>query len=257
MGQRIEVPSDKCSLGGKGSGAELELSGTPHGVEFGALRNTADGWLVSESKPRTLLLNDKRFKRKNVLKNGDVLKLPSLAKGQAIRYQIEVAEKAKKKTVSNPLAELNPTIVAGVGAYLMMMLLAFGYFFFFYSPADSGVSKLDVAALEEALDEDVSALMSADLSSVSAVALNESPASVSDLKKFLKSAQEDETAKQDYVGHFKTAMMDRFAEAWRLEQQGRFEEAETHYQTILSLLGDRHLQTTQIALERLQVTRLQ
>ena len=60
------------------------------------------------------------------------------------------------------------------------------------------------------------------------------------------------TRKTELVERFNDKVLALFGDAWRLEQQGRFDEALQKYQKIVLIMGDHDLATIELALTKIQ-----
>ncbi len=251
IGQEINVASDKTSLGGKGSGSEIELSGIPHGVQFAELKVVSGKWTIAEFQPRSILLNGRQLKRKNLLKSGDEIQLPSLKKGQSIRYKIDlVAQKKQKEAKDSSGPKIKPLyLVLGV-SYLMLMLMV-GMYFVANGSKDSGlIAEIGMVDVTSALNEDIAAIDTNVATNSGNIALSDMPVNFEELKQFLSSDMDAER-KLVIQNNFKQRVLKLFSEAWRLEQQGRTVDAKEQYEKVLKAMGDPDLVTPAIALKRL------
>lgn len=251
IGQEINVSSDKTSLGGKGSGSEIELSGIPHGVQFAELKVISGKWTIAEYQPRSILLNGRQLKRKNMLKTGDEIQLPSLKKGQSIRYQLNfVPQKKQKNGNESSGPKIKPLyLVLGV-TYLMLMVMVGLYFVTTNGKNVEQVAEIGIVDVTSALNEDIAAIdTKVDIDSGN-IALSDMPANFEELKQFLASDINEER-KLVIQNNFKQRILKLFSEAWRLEQQERNVAAKEQYEKVVTTMVDRHLATTIIALKRL------
>lgn len=253
VGQTIEVPGPRCSLGGKGSDADLELSGLPYGIKFVDLVDQGKHWGLVEFEPRTVLLNKRDLKRRSKLSNGDTIWLPSTAKDQNFRLVVSL-ETAKKVSDGSDqgVGKINGTMLALGGAYMMMMLLV-GVYFLLNPGSNNGQQ-----VIEEA---DVAAAIAADISTVDTtfqasfgVPLGDSAVDFDELREFLGSSLPG-GEKDEIQTEFSNRIIALFAEAWRFEKQGRWSEARTIYRRVADLMGDHDLETTALALQRMNQIR--
>jgi cbb3-type cytochrome oxidase subunit 3 len=252
IGQEVPVTSDKTSLGGKGSGAEIELSGIPHGVQLAELKVMSGKWIITEYEPRSILLNGRQLKRKNLLKSGDEIRLPSLQKGQSIRYQVNlVAQKKQKEAKKKAGSGIKPAYLIGGVAYLVIFLMGMMYFAFTGSDKGEQAAQLGILDVSTALDEDIASINNGGSIATPNIALSDFPVNFDELKGFLSSDIGPERKAEVKVA-FKKKILNLFSEAWRLEQQERWVAAKEQYETILATMADRNLATTNIALKRLR-----
>ena len=251
IGQEINVPSDKTSLGGKGSGSEIELSGIPHGVQFAELKVVSGKWTIAEFQPRSILLNGRQLKRKNILKSGDEIQLPSLKKGQSIRYKLDlVAQKKQKSTTESSGPKVKPLYLALGVSYVMLMVMVGLYFVVNGSNNSEPEAEIGIVDVTSALNEDIAAIdMSVAIDSGN-IALSNTPANFEELKKFLLSDMDAES-KLAVQNSFKQRILKLFSEAWRLERQGRNVDAKEQYEKVLKAMAGRDLATPAIAMKRL------
>jgi len=253
VGQTIEVPGPRCSIGGKGSEADLELSGLPYGIKFVDLIDAGKAWTMVEFEPRTVLLNERQLKRRNKLTSGDTIWLPSTAKGQNFRLIVETEniKRAPSDTDkgSGALGQVNSTVIAGGAAYLVLMVVA-GLYFTMNSSSGSSVAPIMAEDVVAALTSDIARIPERANSLSALVPLGEAATNFNDLGVFLLS---DLSAPQktDLETGFRGQVLDLFSEAWRFEQQGRWDEARGNYREIVQVMGDRDLETTVLALQRL------
>ena len=252
IGQEISVPSEKLSLGGKGSGSEIELSGTPHGVQLAELKVMSGKWVIAEYMPKTILLNGRALKRKNFLKSGDEIRLPSLKKGQSIRYEVKlVFQKETKDTKEKSGSGIKPAYMIGGIAYLALMVVGMMYFALSGSSDGGDTARLGIDDVTKALEQDIASINSETSIIAGNIALSDTPVNFEELKKFLNSGIEPER-KQEIKDNFKQRILKLFSEAWRLEQQERWVAAKEQYERVVTTMADRHLATTNIALDRLR-----
>ena len=254
VGQKLPIPPEGATIGGKGSDADIELSGVPYGVRYAHLKNVAGKWNLIEFDPRSILLNSKPLKRKNVLKHNDQLVLPSLKKGQTIRLAVEVEVIKEKKVSKGDKPKINPMYLAMGGAYMVLMLLVVLYFAF-AAPSDQvSDGPFDISQVKLALDKDIEELSSQTYEGAKLVVLGDGASDFSELRRLLGSTTDPITIK-NYSDTFKSKVTRLFSDAWRLEQQERYDEAADSYQSIVNIMVDRNLKTTNIALQRLATLR--
>lgn len=253
IGQTIPIEGDECTLGGKGSGADIELSGIPYGVKFAQLKETGGKWIMIEFEPKSILLNDQHLKRRNQIKNGDFLRLPSLKKGQSYRYDISVVTQKKQKAAKDPSAPgMNTNMLIGGGAYLLLMVFGGLYFMMNSGSGDNTQGQLQITEVLAALDADMESIDQANLSGNKALPLTNRPINFTELQAMLNENVTSE--ERDVVEtEFKNKVLALFSEAWRMEQQGKYSKAADLYGRVVSIMVDRHLKTTEIALGRLSV----
>lgn len=252
IGQEIEVEEDKTSIGGKGSGSDIEFSGVPHGVQFAEVRLMSGKWAISELVPKSILLNGRSLKRKNFIKSGDVIIFPSLKKGSSIRYEASLTpQKDEKDETEEASPGIKPAYMIGGVVYLMLFIMGALYFAMTGVGERKEVAVLEVSHVVSALDTDIASINTDKPVESQNIALSDTPLSFEELKKFLASSLEPER-KSEIKGEFKQYIVKLFAEAWRLEQQERWVEAKEHYETIVTIMADRDLATTNIALARLR-----
>lgn len=251
IGQSFEVPTGRCSIGGKGSDATLQLAGLPHGIRFIELVENNAHWGIAEFEQRTALLNQKPLKRRDRLSDEDTISLPSLTRGQPFRMRVEVelykAEKSRKK------AKINPLILAGGGAYLMMMVLGALYFVMMGDKA-TGPTQLTMADVIGAVEADVAQAAANPPVGPDDVLLDRTPTTYAQLAVFLAS-DAPQTRKAEMSRAYSDTIVALFSDAWRFEQQGRFDDARDRYQQAASAMGRRDLATTELALRRLNAIR--
>ncbi|GLQ35945.1 hypothetical protein GCM10007939_22290 [Amylibacter marinus] len=253
IGQKISIPGDECTLGGKGSGADIELSGVPYGVKFAELKQTAGKWILIEFEPKSILLNDQHLKRRNTLKNGDFIRLPSLKKGQSYRYDLALTvPKKEKATKEKSASAISPAILIGGGAYVVLMLLVGMYFMMNAGGNATSQGQLQISQVLTALDEDLKSIDTSKDAARMEVALSNRPETFNELKTFLQAglSEEEKTALEE---DFKNQVLTVFSDAWRMEQQEKYPDAAELYGKVIAIMVDRHLKTTEIALDRLSV----
>lgn len=244
----IDVDGPKCSIGGVGSGADREVLGLPHAFKYIEFAEKGSRWSVAEFKPRTTLVNEKPLKARNTLKTGDVIWLPSQVTGQSVRLKLTL-EVIKNKSGSSglSLSKMNPLILAGGAVYLIGFLGLVAYF----ASAPDVSNKRGAVQLNE-----VRAMLSADIESAAQTegdgraTLSETPANFRELQSFLLS-DIPEQRKLEMSEEFKKYVETQFSEAWRLEQQGRQNEARVKYQKVMDIMEIHTLETTKLALEQL------
>lgn len=254
VGQKLSIPPQGATIGGKGSDADIELSGVPYGVRYAHLKNVAGKWNLIEFDPRSILLNAKPLKRKNVLRHNDQMVLPSLKKGQTIRLAIEVELIKEKKTSKSDKPKINPMYIAMGGAYVLMMVLVGMYFMLAAPKVTQTDGPFDITQVRVALDKDIEALSSQTYDGERVVILGNGAADFTDLRRLLGSTT-DPISIKNYSEEFKIKVTRMFSDAWRYEQQERWDEAAEKYQTIMNVMVDRNLKTTDIALQRLATLR--
>jgi hypothetical protein len=244
----VEVTGPKCSVGGGGSGADIEVLGLPHGFKYVNFEQRGDRWNVSEFKPRTTLLNERHLKARNTLRNGHVLWLPSQVSGQSIRLELGLET---VKTSAGPsrfsLGKLSPAVLLGGGAYLVVMLGAAAYFMAQPDPVRES-APLQFGEVRERIGSDIENATREEARR--RPALSEMPTNFSELQSFLMS-DISEQRKLELSEAFKQMVERHFSDAWRLEQQNRLGEARETYERVIVIMGRHDLETTRLALERL------
>jgi len=248
VGQKVEVPSEKCSVGGQGSGADLELSGLPYGIKFIDLVSKGKYWSMVEFEPRSALLNGKPLKRRNKLAIGDEISLPSVTAGMPFRMKVEleVVKKKKKEGSGGGLEKANGTVIALAVVYVIAMFGA-AAFFLANDTGNQGAPEIAISDINSALEADFGKLSNAVGARKVEVPLSNRAANYSELGLFL--SQDISLArKSELRQEFTSRITGLFSDAWRFEQQERWSDAKERYQKIASLMGDRDLQTTELAL---------
>lgn len=251
IGQVFDVPAGRCSIGGRGSDADLELAGLPHGVRYVELVEGSGAWTITEYDQRTAMLNQKPLKRRDKLKNDDVIFLPSMAQGQAFRMKVETELYKARKQRETP--KINPLYLVGGGVYALVMVAAV----LFFAMGDTGGASARALTMEDvnaALQADIDAAVERTPRAAADVLLDETPATYRDLAIFLGSTA-PETRKTEMSRAYRDGIVAMFSDAWRLERQGRSDEAADLYQQIARMMGDRDLRTTDLALRRLNAIR--
>ncbi|MGR3615317.1 MAG: hypothetical protein ACU0BB_04680 [Paracoccaceae bacterium] len=248
VGQKVEVPSEKCSVGGQGSAADLELSGLPYGIKFIDLVNNGKHWSMVEFEPRSALLNQKQLKRRNKLSVGDEISLPSTTAGMPFRMTVELEAVKKQKSGSgdNILGKVNGTVMIVVVVYLLAMIGA-GIFLVMNEKTSGTARQIAMSDVTSALDADLGKLSNDGAAHDATVPLTNRAANYDQLGLFL--AQDISLARKSQLrDEFRNEITDLFSEAWRFEQQKRWGDAQAKYQRVAEIMGDRDLQTTELAL---------
>jgi len=244
----VEVKGPKCSVGGGGSGADIEVLGLPHGFKYVSFEQRGDRWSVSEFKPRTTLLNERHLKARNTLRNGHVVWLPSQASGQSIRLEMGLETvKTSGGTPRFSLGKLSPAVLFGGGAYVLVMVGAAAYFMA-QPDATPASAPLQFGEVRERIGADIE--NAARDEARKRPTLSDMPTNFRDLQSFLIS-DISEQRKLELSEAFKQMVERHFSDAWRLEQQSRFGEARAAYEKVIVIMGKHDLETTRLALERL------
>lgn len=248
VGQKIEVPSEKCSVGGQGSGADLELSGLPYGIKFVDLVLKGKNWTMVEFEPRSALLNQKQLKRRNKLSVGDEITLPSVTSGMPFRMvvELEAVKKTKDSSGGNILEKVNGTVVALAAVYVFAMIGAAMYLMANQSTGPAS-QEIVLSEVSTALEADLGKLSDAVVGSNVSVPLSDSATSYTELALFL-SRDIPLSRKSELRQDFTDKVMKLFSEAWLHEQQERWTDAQERYLRVAEIMGDRNLQTTELAL---------
>jgi hypothetical protein len=251
VGQMVEVKGPRCSVGGKGSEADLELSGLPYGIKFVDLIDSGKAWTMVEFEPRTVLLNERQLKRRNKLSSGDTIWLPSTAKGQNFRLvaELETIKKQPGEKQASGVGQVNSTVLIGGAVYVLMMIGAAAYFTM-NSGGGSGAPPIMAEDVQAALNADIGVLPARAEALNAPVPLTEIAADFNDLGAFMISGM-SAPQKTALESEFRATVLELFSEAWRFEQQGRWNEARANYRQVIQMMGDRDLQTTSLALARL------
>jgi len=250
IGETVNVPGDKCSVGGKGSGSVLELSGLPYGIKLIDLVDAGRHWNVIEFEPGTVRLNGRQLKRRNKLGQGDEIVMPSNAAGVPFRVRVEL-ETVKRQRTSLPIFEnLNGTVVAA-GAVYLMLFVAGGIYLTLTSSASDEVQILTVDDVSQALDADIARIgEDTVVPPAEFVLLSDEATRYFDLALFFA---QDITLNEraELADDFRRYILLKFADAWRFEQQGRFSDAIAEYRAIVTAMGHRDLATTELALTKI------
>lgn len=263
IGQTIEIRPPRRRLGGRGSQADTVLSGVPPGLDLAVLEMRDGAWLLMETEPRTLLLNGRRLKRHNALKTGDEIALPSQFPGDVIRYDVEVRAVRGRATELPDLPDrtaaprekkgLSPVAIGAIAAYLIALAGA-GLYFSLQSDGGAQTPVLSRSDIEAAIAADMEMLLAGGRGGGAPRVALETPSSFAEMRDYLASTV-DQSSKDAAIATFTDDLGAAFFEAWRLEQQGRWDEALRVYQGVLSRTSDRELATTRITLERIDIAR--
>ncbi len=244
----IEADGPKCSVGGVGSGADREILGLPHGFKYIEFEQKGDRWSVAEFKPRSTLINEKNLKARNVLREGDVIWLPSQVSGQSVRLKVALETIKKQSTSSGmSLKTMNPLILVG-GAVYLVVFLGMAVYFSMSSEAPQENRQMQIS--------DVRATITADIENANLEAasrkptLSAVPGNFGELQSFLLS-DIPEQRKLELSEAFRQLVETQFSDAWRLEQQNRWGEARAKYKRVIAIMGGHDLETTKLALRQL------
>ena len=252
VGETLTVTGTRASVGGKGSGADLEISGLPYGIKYIDLVQSGNVWSLVEFEPRTILINERKLKRRNKLSTGDIVWLPSLVDGQSLRLEAKLTAIKKDSKPDGAEGEekkpMNPMIIAAIGVYVMLMLLGGAYFMMNSGGSGSGRGEVTIADVRDALTTDFEAIGTVEAGALP-IGLGTRPDSFVDLVGFMNSTLGNEE-KDAIESEFRDRVVALFSEAWRFEQQGRYSEARDNYQQIIKMMGQRKLQTTSLALHQ-------
>ena len=250
VGETIQVTGSRASLGGKGSNADIELSGLPDGIKFIDLVGAGKSWTLVEFEARTVLLNERELKRRNRLSEGDTIWLPSFVSGQSVRLVAHFEAPPKASAASESLGKMNPKVMALLAVYLVLFLAA-GLFFAMNDGGDGGGAPITAADVRAALEVDIAALDGDAALPGTTVPLGEEPFDFADLAMFLNTGL-PEDRKTELSDRFASRVTEMFAEAWRLEKQSRWDEARALYRKVVDLMvkGPAESQTTQLALRQ-------
>lgn len=243
--QAIPVPPEGFSVGGRGSSADMDISGVAHGLELAEFRLHRRKWVLEETAVGQVRINGRRPSRRNVLRTGDEISLPGVNADVPILLEVQL-ERERLQPIRIPglnLSKLNPQFVA-LGLFYVFGLIALGVAL---SNRDQDNGPAVVADVETTLTADIEA------------AAGQAPGGVlysREIRTFgellvLLESDADDAEKERYTEGFIEFVVLRFDEARRLSDRGLVDEAIDAYEAIVDLLGDAKLGTTAIALREL------
>lgn len=246
IGETREVAGTDATLGGKGSGANFEVSGVTYGVRFAEFRVDGSRWVVEEITEGKILLNGRRPRRRNVLKQGDVITVPGIRAEEPIDVEvvIERVRSGSRLPVSIKFSRVNPVYLT-VGVVYLLMFVGAGMFLSARGAGGGGASRMDITDMIRA---DIARVDPA--AGGSGVIFGAAPRSFDDLRVVLASDLPQDQ-KDRLTEGFVQQMQLRFAEARRAADLGLAAEARGQYRSIIALMRDGNLQTTGMALREL------
>ncbi|TRD17756.1 hypothetical protein FEV53_12835 [Palleronia caenipelagi] len=244
IGERLKVPGTEASLGGKGSGAEIAVSGVAHGLKTAEFRISRGRWVLEEIAQGQVRLNGRRPGRRNTLKSGDAIAVPGILPKEPIRLEVEI-ERDKNRSllpVSLNLGKVNPQYVVVGIVYGLMFIFAAIYL----RGGDEGRSTAQRAEIGAILWAEIEAAGPAANSEW--ILFDPTPQSFRDLRVVMASSL-PEAERDAMAAKFVLTVEQRFAKARRLADIGLEEEAIEEYDLIIDLMDDdAELRTTQEAL---------
>lgn len=244
IGLRQKIETDHAMVGGKGSAADIEISGLPYGVKYAEFRRDGPSrWRVEETTPGTLSINNRRLRRRTILANADQIAFPSLLEDEQIILEV-LLEQTKSEVSAQPSLLKEHKEIFYYAAFPILLIIL-------------GVSMLLVGAddTEDERRPDIATLLEADLERstptfIESGLISASPSTYSELLVLLGSDIEA-ALKETYTQEFSFLVSQRFASARRLVDIGLHDEARIEYEDIIDLLGDAQLEATSQALEEL------
>jgi len=245
IGSVLDIPEGEATLGGKGSGARFEVSGVSLGIKFVEFRLEGKGWVLEEIAQGKVLLNGGKPRRRNRLRTGDIVTLPSVRDNEPIDFEVQIERDRRRNAfaVKIDFSRVNPVYLAVGVVYLLMFVIAGAYF------ADR---RMNTAAVERrpiatVLRDDIQRAAPAEPAQV---LYDSVPRSFDDVRIVL-ATNLPQDQKDALIEAFVQDMDLRFAAARRAADLGLNREAREHYVAIIGLMGDGQLSTTHTALREL------
>lgn len=252
IGYEIPIPGTDAIIGGEESNAAIVLRGTTPLLEHARIRSRGSGWTISRRRRDAIFVDGEEI-RETAVTDGMTVAFGS-PDGAGIRVTfretdtpVDVAQDG-----ANPLEA-----VQKYGLYAVFGLVYLGVIYagYVYLKGGGGYSAGE-------LDRDeIAGWVATDFDQIRAMHATGGPVLVN-IKHFegrvlcgtphrigteVVSDQQYETLRENLTCEVANAFFD----AWKLEEQRRWDEALTIYREIVELLPNPDMQTTQAALERI------
>lgn len=245
LGRSLDLPPGRSTIGGRGSGAEIELADLPAGIPYVSIEGGADGWTLEELTSDVVRLDGRAPRRTNPLASGSRILLPR-ADGQGA---VELVARIGRGAALPALPSLRQ-LYDGPGFYVLALLFMAGLAALYLAVFETGAPRAAPAPAPAALVEEMAALVLSQAPAAPLVALPGAPRNLAEARAHAAAAPDD-AARRAVARAFGEDVVLRLSRARRLERLGLRAAARDAYSDVVVRLQSPDTTASRVALRAL------